>query len=291
MLFQSIKMQLSVMVRKKSFQISFFIMLGYVLLVFFYYCNKYINQIHDISNIYTADSLFAANDSTEFSTYFNTFFPFIVVFPYSFSFMSDRSVRVVSIMQARMGVKNYYISKAFVCFIGGFILLFIPLLFSILLNQVTFPLSSATTCWGDFMDWNYSNNLLGTNVIIWSLEKGLPFLKLYLFSPLLYNILYTVIISVFSGLLGIFAVTVSFLIKHFKVFLLAPIYIIFFSCNLITNLLESEQRPFYNFEIMSYLTVNSTIGKSYLFFTLLCTSLVLVSTIFLIVKIRSNQLD
>jgi hypothetical protein len=169
------------------------------------------------------------------------------------------------------------------CFIGGFILFFIPFLTSIILNQITFPLQGSTL-WGALYDWNYSNDITGKNVIVNAAGYGLPFLKLYLYNPLLYNLLYTFIFSFFIAILSVFAYAVSFLVKQYKIFLLIPVYVIIYGFNALTYMLDTDgSTKFYRFFVFDYITVDTGYGKSPFFFIPLSLALI-VSSVFLIIK-------
>lgn len=281
-------MQMVLMVQKKTFQISFGFVLLYVVLTYLFYCIKYSGSA--LSNIVSASSLYAGNSLTVFANFLNLLFPFLTAFPFAFSYLTDKSVKILSIVQTKSGTRRYYISKTIACFVGGFTLYFIPFLISILLNLTTFP-TKGVTLWGPLFSWNYSNWLTGKAVMVDAAGVGLPFLKLYIYNPLLYNLLYALIFSIFTGVLSVFAFAISFLIRRYKIYLLLPIYAIVYGFNALTFLLDTDgATKFYLLRVFDYITVDTMYGKTPFFFIGLTFALVLLSAFLIMRQIKTDQL-
>jgi hypothetical protein len=105
--------------------------------------------------------------------------------------MTDEANDVTPIVQSRVGIKNYYTTKTLTCFAGGFVAFFIPLAINILLNLLIFP-QSGITAFGDMFDRNFSPTVVGANVIVDAITKGIAFPKLFLFSADVYNAVFAV---------------------------------------------------------------------------------------------------
>lgn len=73
---------------------------------------------------------------------------------------------------------------------------------------------------------NFYRGLLGTNIDYRTLYPSIPFLRVYLFSPLVYNLMYVLLFSLFSGLAGSFIMSLSFYFKKNKIILFAPFFIL-----------------------------------------------------------------
>ncbi|GHU43440.1 hypothetical protein FACS1894111_09040 [Clostridia bacterium] len=286
---QALKMQFSLMIQKKSFQAVFGIVLFYVIATYLFYCFRYWGG--EPSNFLSADAVFAGNNTTVFAFYLDLLFPFLIVLPFAFSFLTDKSVHILPVLQSKMSNKMYYLSKAIVCFMGGFLLFVIPFLISIFLNHITFPIQG-TTVWGDLYSWNFANDITGNNVMISVVGKGLPFLGLYLYSPLLYNVLYVFFFAFFSGILSVFAFATSFFIKKYKIFVFVPIYLIIFGLNILTFMLDTDgATKFYNFFAFQYITVNTEYGKTPVFIVTLTLAFVIASVFIILHKASADQLD
>lgn len=281
------KMQFLLMVHKKAFQISFLISLFYVFLTYIFYCATQFGM--DISNILSADSVFVGNSSTAFINYLNVLFPFLVVMPFGFSFLTDKSINILPIIQTRIGVKRYYFVKMMVCFIGGFIIFFIPFVLNIIFNYITFP-SSGKTFLGLLYDWNYSHDLTGENVSRLAVSSGLPFLKLYILSPLVYNLLYSFIFSAYMGILSVFCFSVSFLIKKNKIILFVPVFAIIYGLNMLTAIFDNEASTFTDYFIFHYITVDTMYGKSVIFIALITSAFIFISVFLCIRQTKIDQI-
>lgn len=146
--------------------------------------------------MYSANDVFCGVEMSALRTIFETVFPFIVVFPFSFSYITDLSVKVHPYLIGRMGRRNYFAGKIVTTFIGAFITIFIPFFINLLLCYITFPWNN-NHIFGAYNALNYAETLLGTNISINTVQSDLPFLKLYLYSPMAYNFLYLFILSTF----------------------------------------------------------------------------------------------
>lgn len=265
-IFQAIKMQCSLMFHKYSFKFVFSLMMIYSLGV--YLINLYTSSGKDVSTLHSAVSLYVGSSIGEYFHYFSSIFPFIVVFPFAFSYLNDKSVNIIPFVMTRMGSNYYYSSKLIAAFIGGVLIILIPFAINLLLLTITFP-HNDNTYFGFFHDINYGSRLLGTNVIVSSAGKGLPFLQLYMTSPLLHSCLYLVFLSLFSGLLSIFALACSYWISKYKVLVFIPVYLLFFMCNTLDNFLFKSQN-YLNTILLDYVTVDVSPGKHALFFIPFC---------------------
>ncbi len=270
-----IKVQLYIMIRKKSFRISFTIMMLYALTV--YLLNIYSNMNMDISAILSASSLFILNDRGNYFWYFDSLFPFLVLFPFSFSYLNDKKTKMGMLLQVKMGAKDYYRSQMIACFLGGFLILFVPLMMNLILTNTTF-IENGYTNFGYYNDIGYCQQLIGSMITIPTANTGMSFLEVYIFSPFLYNVLYTFFISIFAGLLGIFGLACSYLVKYNKVTLFIITYLLFLgTTKLNTQLSNSNQ--YVNTRLLNYVSVNISFGRSAWFFLGVCLILFLFSMI------------
>jgi hypothetical protein len=265
MLVKSTKMQLDLIIHKKGFQISFLIVLGYVILNYLYYV--FTLWGYNSSDLYNPAVLNALNSDSKFSWYFITYYPFLVVLPAGFIFMTDKEINIIPIVQSRQSVQNYYLSKIIAAFISGFIVFSIPFLFNLLINVLTFPLDASGTL---------------TNFPTYS-DTYFEYASCYLFSNLyhshiyLYYILTILIFGCFSGIVSMFLVAISTFKLKYKIFMFLPFYLITYFIRLIGNNLDLSL----DFNYGDYLMASDIASNKNILF-LISLILILLISIFLI---------
>lgn len=268
------------MIHKMGFKVSIVITLGFCLVS---YINNVVMTLHnDISVAYSADSLFALSNTNSFWNIFESIFPYLIVFPFAFSFLEDINIKINPYFMHRLGKNNYFIGKTIVCFLGGFLIIFIPFLVNLGLCHITFP-NNNNTFFGYYNTNNYCRTLIGSNVVTNTEQKGLPFLKLYLYSPLLYNFVYLLIASIFSGIMGMFSLSFSFFYKKSKILLFVPPFLFFYFGRLLDSVSYRSQR-YINYNWMNYICVDSFYGKKLSLFLLvifIIISFIIASLIFI----------
>src|SRR5690606_20936544 len=213
----SVRMQFSLMINKLGFKLSFSCALIYSLASYVYYLITY--QGVDVLYFLSANYLYAGNEHAPFWGIFQSYFPFLVVFPFAFSYLDDKDLNIDHYIIGRMSRKDYYIGKLITSFLGGGLIIFIPFTINLILCNITFQ-ENNNTYFGEYNLLPYFETLSGTNVIFNTEFTGVSFLGLYLFSPLLYNIVYLLLLSLFSGIMSVFTCASSFFIKKYKIILL-----------------------------------------------------------------------
>lgn len=270
MMLQIVKMQFSLMIRKKGFQFAFTVMMLYAIGSFIFAILNCWNQ--DASSMYSAYTFCANNDSSPLFKYFRMLFPFLIVFPFTFSSMADRVNQITTYIFSRCQQKIYFRSLYINAFIGGFVILFIPLFLNWLLLFVTIPHA------GNFVfGWPYSRAF--TEVI--TDKSVIPFPWLFLKSTMAYAFVYDLIISAFAGLLSVFSIACSFFIKKYKIFALLPVFVILYICRILDmssfdssmngNNLYMALDPF------AYVSITSMNGKRFFVIALFCLLITLFS--------------
>ncbi len=285
--YQSIRMQLKLMVNKKEFHFGVLINLGYVLITYLYCAFRAWGK--DISTIPAPHAVFALQDLSPFYDIYINIVPFLVVFPFAMSYVNDCNNRIIPLFQVRMGVRKYYISKAVACFVGGFVAFFVPLMINIFLNNVTFP-DSGITFAGDMYDLNYNSRITGANIIVDTAWAGMWFPRLFMRHPEGYNILYAVFFSSAMGIFSIFVYSISFIIKKQKLLLLLPLYLLIVCMNTINMFMDGKVSNMC-YKVMPYLTVNTNYGKNPLYIYFFFLLMVVFSCWLLGRQIAKDQLE
>ena len=103
--------------------------------------------------------------------------------------------RCVSVILVRTNWKSYLRGKLAVSAIGSMSVVLIPLLLNMLLCYFIFP-NNLNLSWGAYEDNMYEISLLGENLLYSSVNPQYLFLSIYLKSPVLYQLLYFLILGV-----------------------------------------------------------------------------------------------
>lgn len=266
----SIKAQFRLMISGSSFKASFMLLFALSLISYILNIIKYQNT--DISQMMSATALFMLNDTAPLVGYLEVMVPIIAVFPFVFSSLDDQELNIYPYIFTRQNRKSYLYSKYIVSIIGGFLILFLPLLINWLLCMVTFPINK-NTFWGGYNEPYYQATLVGDNWDILSRHSGLPFLKLYLFSPVLYSFFFIFIASLLSSAFSAISFAFSLVLRKHKIILLLPGFLIFTALRLLNAYIYSLNGrgiPYLNVNLFQYIQISGyTIGKSFLFFFLM----------------------
>lgn len=283
----SIRMQCNLMIHKKGFQFSFLISLLYCLGTYIYYALTYLHK--DISTLFSAQSLFADYELTIFYPIFSSIYPFLLVFPFAFCFITDTQIKIKDVVKIRTGNSPYFVSQAITCMIGAFLIIFIPFVINIFLNSITFP-ADGNTFFGYINSINYNANLTGDSVVVKSNYKDLAFLRIYLKSPLLFNLLYSFINSLAAGISSLFIYSISFFIKRYKMLLLLPFYLLLYLFSNLDVILENTSPPYTQYNILRYLSIRISFGDSPVFILSFYIALLIISIIIIITKIKKESI-
>ncbi len=278
LLFRSVKTQFALMVNKRNFWFGMFLFLSYCIISYLY--SLYIYSGYDVASIRNAASLFIGNENTPFYSYFKSLYPFAIILPFSFSHFDDTSLEVNLYYYSRIGKKNFVLSKAIVSFLGSFLIVFIPFIINILLNSFTYVENGNT-----FNGVLFSREFCGTMVNDAEINASTMFLfPLYIKNQTLYNLLYSFLMSLFSGVLGFFAFACSLKIKKLKVLVFVPVYALF----LITRL-TGEAFLYYG-DLLEFVMVGLSNGRNIILFLLLCISIMAYSIYSIKIEYNSEYL-
>jgi hypothetical protein len=223
----------------------------------------------DYSSLYSWHYLYAGNANANIGPLFSVLYPFIVVFPFGFSYMQDRNVRLLNHYILKSGKKNYFRSKLIAAFIGGFLIIAIPFAVNLILSYATFPHTYNSPL-------QYAQSLTGDRVDRDTVFGAKPFAILFVQSLPLYNMLYLLFFSLFTGLLSAFSMALSFLIRRRKILLLVPLFVLFqLGANLSGVIYDNDNMRFFNTDILDYFGTDAFYGQSVVFISVLLGMFVL----------------
>ncbi len=228
-------MQIGQLVRRKEFAFTLTVVLLYCVGISVMNAVYYMGW--DIHLISPPHEMFGGNERMENGLSFLLFY-IIILFasvPFAMSATDDRIIRVVPLLQTRVTRRTYCLSKLTACFVGAFLVFFIPLCVNILLNFATFP-------W-DGTKMQVNGSTYAPAMSIWQDgtktygEAGAYlFASLYGFSPVLYNFFSAAVISAFAGAASVFSCGFSWLIRQKKYLCILPLFVFYLSTSVFDSL-------------------------------------------------------
>lgn len=292
-MFNYLKVNMRIMIKKKTFLFSLGIMLIICLtLPFIYFWNYRDYYVYQMPAAY---SVFVGNDMGMAWKYIQLIMPFLVIFPYSMSFYDDSMSGVNIYYLTRGDRKKYYFSQMLTCFIGGVIVIGIPFLVNILMNTIIFPAEGndyLTTLNRYYVGW--SSSVTGSNVVFKTVSKGIVLKKLYVDYPQIYNIVITILASIIAGVMSIATYTFSLIIRKSRIFIFLFSYIFFQLFAMIDSVLYDrwdEVNAYICTNITSYMSfTQGQIGKVYIGFLGVMILVVLLEIKIVMQRISKDEL-
>lgn len=147
-----LKSQLYLMLQKKSFLITFSIMMvisSFLPTIYFFlsYLGFFQRSGQDLSlfleEVKNPYLFYAYSD---FTFYLYYFIPIILILPFPLSYCIEKKCGYSSLLVSRGGKKKYIISKSVCCMIGGFVCFFFPAIINILMNYFIISEATDTYC-------------------------------------------------------------------------------------------------------------------------------------------------
>lgn len=132
--------------------------------------------------------------------------PFFASLSYSGCYFDQSKGGVLKFLVVRAGRKNYFLANLLTTFLGGFFMIFIPLLLTQVVLCIAFPLQS-------FYTISYS---AVTDVT----SRNLLFHSLYLNHPYIFNLVYSIIPAFAAGCFAMMSFSVSLLCKKSRLLVL-----------------------------------------------------------------------
>lgn len=140
MLFRSTKTQMKIISKQKIFILSIAVIYAFIVINFAK--NIYDFYGYDITRLIHPMKMSLLNTYGKWGFYFMQYFPILLVFPASFSFLKDKDNGTEVYLRSKFGNGNYYFGKIIAVFTMTFIAFALPLFFEYILNIITFPLEA-----------------------------------------------------------------------------------------------------------------------------------------------------
>ncbi len=225
----------------------------------------------DLALIKDANQMVCFSQVNRLWLFFYYIYPFLAVLPAAASYIDDFENGLLPAYLSRTSRKDYYVSKVAACFIGTALVMFVPFLINLLFCNLFFP-HNANTWYGEYQMGNYYRQLLGMNLLYRTDHTVTPLLRLLLFCPFLYNLVFLLFFSAFTGLLGALIMSVSFMFRIKRILLFIPLFLLFRAADTfdvcIFNAALSGNAVYKNYKIMDYITPNLFHGQDYRTFLL-----------------------
>lgn len=221
MFLSSVKTQIGVMFKQKEFKAALLFALLYACVSFVYALNMTFGN--DLYLVKDASQYLCFGSYFPLWYYFQSIYPFLVVIPCATSYIEDKRNHLLPLYFARTSRRVYFSSKLVACFIGTAAVILLPFLFNIVLCNVFLPHNNNTWI-GEYQMLNFQGYVLGTNLLYETPYRELAFAWLFLNNRLLYSVIYLVAISLFSGLLGMAILGLSFVFSKSKILLFIPLF-------------------------------------------------------------------
>ncbi len=185
-------------------------------------------QTEIVNQMITSESLFChwlGTDVVSFPT--SAFFfllPVVAVLPYGWSLASEMNSGYTKNMLSRIPRKSYLLAKYIASFISGALLVFIPLLVSLLVLALFLPAIR--------MESIYPYGTIG---------QGCMWAGIYYEHPYVYCVLYMLLDSVYAGLMATISTALSFFLKNKVAVVLAPFFIMLLADYVDVNFLNGGE--------------------------------------------------
>ena len=221
-----IKNQLYLATHQIGFWISTWMILGYVVLTFLYYCMEYFGI--DAGSTITASELYAFNWNAPYWEVFARLLPFICVLNFGYQNAENRIRGTYHHVSLRVNAKDYWKSMTYANLILIFVQIETASILSMLLNRITFQ-DTGVFFAGAKGDSSYWKNMMGSTEYRWE--------ELHMESPWFYTLIFSLIFSLFCMALSHILFGISLYIKKesMRIFIVAGAMslLVFYAQNMI----------------------------------------------------------
>lgn len=221
-----IKYNFNVMTKKRLFWVTLFSMLCIAIGMPLYHVWQYRGCY--TYELPSADTLYLGNHNGLIWSYICMLFPFLIVMPYGFSYISEVHAGVKNYVQVRGTRTVYYYAQLCICFFSVFLVFFVPMIINICLNGAFFPVNG-----NDYITLthagtsNWSAYITGSGFTKQVLHHGMILKQIAIEHPQLYNVIFAGIAGVGAGIMGMFIYALSLVLKKNYVYLLVANFLIF----------------------------------------------------------------
>jgi hypothetical protein len=159
--------------------------------------------------------------------------PILFVIPAGFHFAQEYQIKQDIMMITRIGRFTYNMSKMIAVFLATFLVFSVPFLIEIVLNCISFPIEAiGNMANADFYNPEYI-----------AIVNNYVLKQIFLTSPYLYTVIGTLFWGIVSGLLGMFTMAVSTIVKfQYRIILFLPVFLLLQFSLYIDGLIPDQYR-------------------------------------------------
>ena len=198
------------MLHKKEFAVAFCVMMAFAVLAL-YQAETFLilidNRLELDYNNVSAEWMTTLIRFLPGGQRFVYLFSFIVVLPFSMSYLAELESGMIPVLLVRVSKRKYWLSKALTCFIGNVVIIAVPLLFNYLLARIAYPTPLPNAIgiggYGDgFFNWLLAGDLSYSDITC--KYPIIPMISLMLNHRWLYLLIHIVMLALASGFAGVF---------------------------------------------------------------------------------------
>lgn len=269
----SVRMQMSVFVRRKSS------VCVYLLLLVFVIINFLINVISNLKIQYVTQmpdyaKMLVLSDWSVAGRLLMEFYPLLVIIPTSCAYLTDRDSGIGTYIRSRTGGRKYWYGKLIAVFAVTFVIFTLPFFLESVLGVLSFSPDSR----GDSSGFNFFSTA--------EEEKYYFLSSLYARSRFLYVTVNILLFGVISGIFAVFncSVTAIFNFKY-KAFAYFPIFVILVLLSVAGRISGVGFTDYF-----SVIKMFGTESKDYYFWLLFLIMIAVLSVIFTEFRIRKEDM-
>lgn len=224
---------------------------------------------------------FSLSSSMEFDTpvvyqaSFSLIVPLFSCLAYSYCYFDEKKYGLSNIIISKTNRVKYYLSSTLVSFLGGFLVVFIPLLLGSLFFFIAVPMNAYAP-----IEYNLLSSSRYSTINI--------FPHLAINFPYLYNIVYIFISSLFCGLIGLLSYSLSLYSRKNKFIVISFSFILFIISSLLCELFISGSWTLPHIMIPAFGIIGVT--YSHLFIPLTLLIFINFLAIFIKIKFKKDEL-
>lgn len=215
-----VKAQCNIIANKKVFAFTFLIMM--ICIGINHIHNIYVYYGSELSELISFPEISLLGGNNIASYFFLKIYPFLLVIPAGFSLAQDKTSSMELLWIQRCGRMNYYMSKLLSVFTMTFLCFFIPLLFEMILNVISFPSSAHGNLYG-----------YGLYTIDYEYICKYPLFELYYNIPALYSLVMAFYFGIVTAVLSTLPSAISCIFCKYKAYLLVPIYLLLYIADIL----------------------------------------------------------
>lgn len=269
----SIRMNMSYMIRRKSTVFTFAVLMIYVLINFFYNMNENIERIY-ISQMFDLVKTSGLSSYAEYVHFFMEYFPLLVMIPTAYCYLNDKNTNIKIYIESRVGKRNYWYGKLIAVFLVTLLVFIIPFLIELLISCICFDINSL----GDPSNIGYEQSI--------ELDSLYPLSNLFIFNRILFCIVWIFIFGIISAILACFNFAVCTLnIFKYKILTFFPLYgLVYF-----ITFADKIFKPSYTLHYPFILEMFELTPKNYTIYGLFLFIILILSIALVEIKVRRND--